>query len=86
MKTPLKNIAIDFYFRDVKADKYRNNFTNELRKRTVVDKRSEGYYCCQCGKLSPENAFPQIDRSIFPKNDTEIWIANTHYYGCKGWD
>jgi hypothetical protein len=84
----IKNLAKEFYFRDVLREDWRNNFLIELQKRNVTDKRSNGYHCLYCQKFSEkEIAFPEIDRAVFPKkNNEEIWIVNSHYDGCQGWD
>jgi hypothetical protein len=84
----LSVLAKELYFKDVLVEKYRENFTLELSKRKVIDKRNEGYHCCHCSKISKnETAFTQKDRVIFPKNNNdELWLVNSHYDGCRGWD
>jgi hypothetical protein len=84
----LSDLAKDIYFKDVLNEKYRDNFLSELQKRKVIDKRENGFYCCYCAKISEkETAFVQMDRVIFPKNNQlELWLVNSHYDGCSGWD
>lgn len=84
----LISLAKEFYYREVKAERYRNNFIQELEKRKVIDKRELGFYCSHCGKFSiNEMAFTRKDKVIFPKNNkTELWLVNSHYDGCMGWD
>lgn len=83
----LKELARKYYFNDVKVEKWRDNFLNELNKRTVIDKRDIGFYCCHCQKFGKEMAFSQKNKVIFPADKSdEIWIVNTHYEGCRGWD
>lgn len=84
----LTQLAKDCYFREVTFDKFRENFLSELQKRNVIDKREDGFYCSQCSKISKnQSAFVQRDRVVFPKkNDLELWIVNSHYDGCTGWD
>ncbi len=84
----LKELAKEFYFREVSELKSRDNFINELQKRTVIDKRKDGYYCSYCGKFKEtEMAFVRKDLVIFPKNNnTELWLVHSHYDGCMGWD
>jgi hypothetical protein len=84
----LSKLAKSLYFKEVTVDKYRLNFLRELNKRTVVDKRLEGFHCCHCAKLSKQEvAFSQTNRIIFPfGNKEELWIVNSHYDGCRGWD
>jgi hypothetical protein len=84
----LSDLAKEIYFKDVLVDKYRDNFLLELQKRKVIDKRKNGFHCCYCSKISEkETAFVQMDRVIFPKNnELELWLVNSHYDGCRGWD
>lgn len=84
----LSDLAKEIYFKDVLVDKYRDNFVLELQKRKVIDKRESGFHCCYCSKISEKKtAFVQMDRVIFPKNnELELWLVNSHYDGCRGWD
>jgi hypothetical protein len=84
----LSDLAKEIYFKDVLVEKYRDNFLSELQKRKVIDKRESGFHCCYCSKISEkETAFVQMDRVIFPKNnELELWLVNSHYDGCRGWD
>jgi hypothetical protein len=84
----LSETAKEFYFKKVSVEKYRENFLLELEKRTVIDKRDLGYFCSYCGKFAEKHqAFEALDQVIFPKgNNTELWLVNTHYDGCRGWD
>lgn len=83
----LKEEARRLYFITVANLKYRDNFVKELEKRTVIDKRRDGFTCSYCGHtLERPLMMPQMNRAIFPKNETEIWLVNTHYDGCRGWD
>jgi len=86
--TELSVMATSLFFDDVKSEEYRSSFLAELKSRAVVDKRSKGYYCSYCGKSSQlVDAFPKQDKVIFPKeSNTEVWIVNSHYDGCMGWD
>jgi hypothetical protein len=81
-------LAKELYFKKVKVENYRDNFLSELTKRNVIDKRSDGFHCCYCDKfLTKEIAFVGMDEVIFPKkNESELWIVNSHYDGCRGWD
>ena len=84
----LKELAKELYFGHVKVEKYRENFLKELTNRDVVDKREGGYYCSMCSKFSKMQQMPSgKDYVIFPqKAPNEIWIVNSHYDGCRGWD
>ena len=84
----IKHTAKELYFSNVANDNFRNNFLNQLETHLVVDKRSEGYYCCYCGKIDKkEVAFAKNDYVVFPrKANNEVWIVNEHYDGCRGWD
>ena len=90
MKTQeeLKEFASSIYLKEVKVESWRENFINELEKRILVDKRGEGYHCHNCSKISKNaQAFMQTDRVIFPKgNKDELWLVNSHYDVCAGWD
>ena len=81
-------LAKELYFKDVLVEEYRNNFLSELEKRVVIDKRKEGYRCSYCSKVNKsEVAFAQKNKVIFPKNNkNEVWLVNSHYDGCRGWD
>lgn len=84
----LKELAKCLFFNTVTYEKYREDFLIELNKRTVIDKRSDGFYCSSCGKFSNFEQLPlRSDSVAFPKNnDNELWIVNAHYDGCCGWD
>lgn len=84
----LKELAKKLYFENVKGLEWRNNFLSRLSTCTVFDKRNDGFYCCQCKKISKKDtAFTQLDNVIFPSlHNGEIWIVNEHYDGCRGWD
>lgn len=84
----LKDVAKELYFKDVTVKEYRDNFLKELANREVVDKRSQGYCCSYCGNITQkEIAFSEKNRTIFPKySKNELWIVNSHYDGCRGWD
>lgn len=83
-----KELAKELYFKEVSNQKYRENFLNELRTRIVVDRRPDGFCCSTCGKISPSaQAFEHYNRVIFPRgNKHELWLVNSHYDGCYGWD
>lgn len=82
----LKQLAKELYFLDVKVQEWRDNFLSKLNEKEVIDKRGEKYYCHHCGKFSEKMAFQQKNKIVFPKHLDEIWIVNTHYDGCGGWD
>lgn len=83
----LTKLALNLYKKEVEISDCVNKFDAALKVRTVVDKRTEGYYCGSCQKFSKTQQMPlRNDRAIYPNNSTEIWIVNSHYDGCCGWD
>ena len=84
----LKELAKELYFSQVTVEIYRDSFLEHLDKKTVVDKREEGFYCSMCGKFSKMQQMPSgKDCIIFPhRTSDEMWIVNYHYDGCRGWD
>lgn len=53
-----------------------------------MDLRDQGYRCAYCSKMYQEPmAFPILNQVVFPTGtESEIWIVNSHYDGCRGWD
>jgi len=88
MNDNLRELAKNNFFKQVTVEKYRESFLQKLSIRTVIDKRNQGFYCLYCGKFSKMQQMPSgKDRVIFPNNNnSEIWIVNSHYDGCRGWD
>lgn len=81
----LKELAKELYFSDVKNEDWRKKFLWSLKTTNVVDKRGMGFYCYYCKAFDQkEVAFACKEKVIFENN--EIWILNTHYNGCRGWD
>jgi hypothetical protein len=90
----LQLLAKDIYLAEVLADTYRQSFIKKLKEGVpVFDLRKEGYYCSYCKSFSKKStAFGVEDKVIFVNNDTfdkgkqQIWIINSHYDGCRGWE
>lgn len=86
MKT-LKQLAKEFYLDKVKVEAWRENFLKALETKQVVDKRDLGYYCYYCKQFNTKKEMGGATNDVINKRDVdEIWIVNTHYDGCKGWD
>jgi uncharacterized protein YnzC (UPF0291/DUF896 family) len=82
-----KELAKALYLKNQYIEVINETFLSELEKRTVIDKREQGYYCRKCNQMTKSvNAFLQKDQVVYPPNTTEIWIVNRHYDGCNGWD
>lgn len=84
----IKEEAKEIYFSEVKVPEWRESFEKRLATYKLFDKRDEGYYCMYCGdiKKTPE-AFYHKNKVVFPtRHNNEIWIVNSHYDGCRGWD
>jgi hypothetical protein len=88
MKNKLKELAKTLFFKQVLNDFYRNSFLQKIETHEVQDKREDGFYCSYCSKMSEApTSFLKKDVVIFPKKASgEIWIVNSHYDGCRGWD
>lgn len=90
----LQELAIKLYNKEVLVPEWRENFLKNLNDGVpVFDMRKEGHYCSYCKKVSDEAvAFGANDKVIFVNNgilDTglkQIWIVNSHYDGCRGWE
>lgn len=87
MDNNMKDLAKELYFKEVQNKEWRDSFLEKLSKREVIDKRDQGFCCSYCGRFGKELAFSSRDKTIFPKgNSDELWIVNSHYDGCRGWD
>ena len=72
------------------------------KKFTVIDKRSEGFYCVYCKQFSKEVQMDERglwntsedgstliykkDQSTFTPRVVEVWRVFQHYCGCRGWE
>lgn len=91
LQPELKKTAKRLYFKNVKAEQFRQNFLKQLEKLSVADKRNEGYWCTYCKKFSKKPvAFPNKNEVIFLNDDLgkakQIFIVHGHYDECRGWN
>lgn len=90
----LQELAKELYFKDVLAETFRQSFLERLKAGIpVFDLREKGYYCSYCKKFATkstafgsENKVIFVNNDAFYKNKQQIWIINSHYDGCRGWE
>ena len=89
----LKEEAKQIYFGDVKNATYQENFEAAVEKLPVVDKREEGFYCSECRDFTKTKqmgwgvkAIYKFEQELSLRKAKAIWIVQSHYDGCRGWD
>ncbi|GAH14181.1 unnamed protein product, partial [marine sediment metagenome] len=51
-----------------------------------IDKRSQGWYCTDCGKFSDTPQMVFGEQWVNHWDENERWLVKVHYDGCRGWD
>jgi hypothetical protein len=90
----LQTLAVELYNKFVTAPQYQQSFLESVKSGvSVFDMRKNGFYCSYCGEFAEkETSFATLDKVIFIYNGMfspfpkQIWIVNTHYDGCRGWE
>lgn len=90
----LQELAIELYNKSVLVPQYREWFLESIKAGVpVFDMRDKGFYCHYCAQFATkEIGFADTDKAIYINAGTitdlpkQIWIVNTHYDGCRGWE
>lgn len=87
MQQNLKQLAKELFLREKSSPEHEAKILAKIEKCEIVDKRHEGWFC-YCQKFCrTEMMTPKKDTLGFPKaHKDQIWLVNSHYDGCQGWD